>query len=133
MPERAPRVMQSFKPPRPTTNPYITMLDRALATEPSIVHLRFSWRDALLSRVDVLHLHWPEVMLEGDKAWKRWGKRSLMRLLLLKLRLTNAAVVRTVHNIEPPQDVDASHAALLLKLDARTDHRIVLERVHATR
>lgn len=126
MSERAPRVMQSFKRPRPSTNPYITMLDRALAGEPSIEHVRFSWRDALLTRVDVLHLHWPEVMLEGDRGWKRWGKRSLMRLLLLKLRLTDAAVVRTVHNLELPQDIDPATSRLLVALEGRTTHRIVL-------
>lgn len=125
MPVRAPRVMQSFKRPRPTTNPYITMLDRALAAEPSIEHVTFSWKDALTTRVDVLQLHWPEVMLEGDRAWKRWGKRMLMRLLLLKLAVSKAAVVRTVHNVELP-DVDAATRRLLLALDARVDHRIVL-------
>ena len=30
------RVMQSFRTPRPTTNPYIVMLDQALAAEPTI-------------------------------------------------------------------------------------------------
>lgn len=126
MPQRALRVMQSFKAPRPTTNPYIVMLDAALAGEASIQHLRFNWQQALLTRVDVLHLHWPEVMLEGDKAWKRWGKRMLMRLLLAKHRLAHGAIVRTVHNVELPQDVDSATRSILVKIEARTDHRIVL-------
>lgn len=129
MPARSPRVLQSFKRPRPTTNPYITMLDRALTAEPSIDHVTFSWRTALTTRIDVIHLHWPEVMLEGDRGWKRWGKRQLMRLLLLKLRITRAAVVRTMHNVELPQDIDAATRRLLLTLDGRTDHRIVLNSV----
>lgn len=126
MPPRALRVMQSFKAPRPTTNPYIVMLDAALADEPSIEHLRFNWQQALLTRVDVLHLHWPEVMLEGDKAWKRWGKRVLMRLLLAKHRVTHGAIVRTVHNVELPQDVDTATRNILMRIEARTHHRIVL-------
>lgn len=126
MPSRPLRVMQSFKAPRPTTNPYIVMLDAALADEQSIDHLRFSWEQALLTRIDVLHLHWPEVMLEGDKAWKRWGKRMLMRLLLTKHRLTHGAIVRTVHNVELPQDVDSATRSILANIEASTDHRIVL-------
>lgn len=125
MAQRPPRVMQSFKPPRPTTNPYITMLDRALAAEPSIEHVRFSWRAALFSRVDVLHTHWPEVWLEADSAWKRSVKRGLLRLLLVKLRATNAAIVQTVHNLELP-DTDAATRRLLVALDRRTDYRILL-------
>ncbi|MFG6492861.1 glycosyl transferase [Microbacterium sp. P03] len=126
MSERRPRVMQSFKPPRPTTNPYITMLDRALAAESRFEHLNFSWREALLTRVDVLHLHWPEVMLEGSTAWKRWGKRVLMRVLLAKHRLTGGAIVRTVHNVELPQDVDSATRRILVAIEERTDHRVVL-------
>ncbi|MFE1664614.1 glycosyl transferase [Microbacterium sp. P02] len=102
------------------------MLDQSLAAEPSIEHLPFSWRTALLTRVDVLHLHWPEVMLEGNARWKRWGKRVLMRALLVKHRLTGGAIVRTVHNIELPQDVDRSTRRILVFIEDRTDHRIVL-------
>lgn len=130
MPVRAPRVMQSFKPPRATTNPFITMLDRALAAEPSIEHVRFSWRDMLLTRVDVAHFHWPEILMEGDSAAKRLAKRVLFRAMLLKLALTRAAVVRTVHNVELPE-VDAPTRRLLVALEKRTDHRIVLNEVTA--
>ncbi len=130
MTERAPRVMQSFKKPRPTTNPYIVMLDGALAAESEIEHLRFDWRTALLTRVDVLHFHWPEVMLEGSAWWKRWGKRVLMRALLVKHAVTRGAIVRTVHNVELPQDVDAATRRLLEAVERRTDHRIVLN--HST-
>lgn len=126
MPERRPRVMQSFKPPRSTTNPYIVMLDRALAVEPSIEHVRFSWRDALLTRIDVIHLHWPEVALEGNAAWKRLGKRMLMRLFIAKMRLGRTAIVRTVHNLELPQDIDSATRRLLQRLHDDTDYLIVL-------
>lgn len=100
MAPRPVRVMQSFRTPRPTTNPYIVMLDQALAAEPGIEHSRFTWRRALLGRLDVLHFHWPEVLLEGDRAWKRWGKRQLFRLMLLRASLTRTVLVRTVHNLE---------------------------------
>lgn len=120
--------MQSFRTPRPTTNPYIVMLDRALAAETGIEHTTFAWRSALLARIDVIHFHWPEVLLEGDRAWKRFGKRMLFRALLAKLALTRAAIVRTAHNLELP-DVDAPTRRLLVELERRTDHRIVLNPV----
>lgn len=118
--------MQSFRTPRPTTNPYIAMLDRALAAAPGVVHLTFSWPRALLTRVDVLHLHWPEVLLEGDRAWKRLGKRMLLRMLLLKVAVTRAAVVRTAHNIELPADADVPTRRLLEAVERAAVHRIVL-------
>ncbi|MGM1029610.1 MAG: glycosyltransferase [Actinomycetota bacterium] len=97
--------MQSFRAPRPTTNPYITMLDEALAASDEVEHLRFSWRDALLGDYDVFHWHWPEVMLHGTTWWKTLGKCVLTWALWRRLRTSKRiAVVRTVHNVELPDD-----------------------------
>lgn len=126
MVERRPRVMQSFRTPRSTTNPYIAQLDRALADEPSIEHLRWSWKTALTGRVDAFHFHWPETLLEGDAAWKRAARRAMMRALLWKIRLTRAAIVRTAHNVEIPQDVPPATRRILERIEERTTHRIVL-------
>lgn len=125
---RAPRVMHSFRAPRPTTNPYIVQLDRELRSRSDVAHLRFSWKTALLTRVDVLHFHWPETLLEGDRAWKRFGKRALFRALLVKLRVTRAAIVRTAHNIELPTGIDKATSRLLFRVEERTTHRILLNR-----
>lgn len=126
MARRRPRVMQSFRAPRPTTNPYIVMLDRELGARDEIEHLRFSWPVALLTPVDVLHLHWPETLLGGDRPWKRVGKRMLMRALLAKLAMTGGTIVRTAHNIELPKDVDDATRRLLTTIEERADHRILL-------
>lgn len=123
---RRPRVIQSFREPRPTTNPYIVMLDRALAAQPQIEHLRFSWPVALFTRIDVFQLHWPETLLGGDRGWKRRTKRLLLRALLLKLRLTGATIVRTAHNVELPRDVDPATRAILVLIEERADYRILL-------
>ncbi|WP_454227882.1 glycosyltransferase [Propioniciclava flava] len=123
------RVMQSFRTPRPTTNPYIVMLDQALAAEPTIDHVRFSWREALLGRLDVIHFHWPEVLLEGDRPWKRWGKRQLFRLMLLRAAVGGTAFVRTVHNLELPSGLDPATRRLLVTLERRTRLRILLNDV----
>ncbi|MCL3839196.1 glycosyl transferase [Aeromicrobium duanguangcaii] len=124
--EPVPRVMQSFRAPRPTTNPYITQLDRALATTPGLRHERFSWLGALLGRYDAFHWHWPEGKLEGTRWWKAAGKYALTLAIVLRHRFSRRiAVVRTVHNVELP-DVNAPRRWLLTYIDRHTDHRIVL-------
>ncbi|MHC9046427.1 glycosyltransferase family protein [Microbacterium saperdae] len=128
MPEstRPLRVMQSFGAPRVTTNPYITMLDQALSSSDEVEHLRFSWRGALLGRYDVFHWHWPEVKLHGGSRVSSVGKYALASLLALRHALTrNIAVVRTVHNLDLPDD-NAARLWLLRRIDRQADHRIVL-------
>jgi beta-1,4-mannosyltransferase len=117
--------MQSFRAPRPTTNPYITMLDQSLREELGDGHRRFDWREALLTRYDVFHWHWPEGKLEGTRWWKAAGKHVLVLALVLKHRLTGVAVTRTVHNVKLP-DVPRVSRWLLQLIDRFTDHRIVL-------
>lgn len=120
------RVMQSFGAPRATTNPYITMLDEAFAASPEIEHLRFSWKGALLGRYDVFHWHWPEVKLHGGSAVSSFGKYALTALLALRHALSRRiAVVRTVHNLELPDD-NAVRLWLLRRIERQADHRIVL-------
>ncbi|WP_314854028.1 glycosyltransferase [uncultured Microbacterium sp.] len=126
MPDRRLRVMQSFGVPRSTTNPYITMLDEALAAEPSIDHLRFSWGAALRGRYDVFHWHWPEGKLHGSTWWKSTGKFVLTALLSVRHRLSRRiAVVRTVHNIALPE-VNAARRRLLVSIDRQTAFRIII-------
>lgn len=120
------RVMQSFGSPRPTTNPYIQMLDRALAGTSGIEHLRFDRRRALFGRYDVLHLHWPETLLAGRPGANAFARRLYVTALLTRLRLGRIAVVRTVHNVELPQDISRWDRRLLEGIDERTDLRILL-------
>lgn len=120
------RAMQSLGAPRPTTNPYNKMLDQALSQTAGVEHIRFSWKRALLGRYDVFHWHWPEVKLHGTT----WWKSSILYLLTLLLHLRHAvsrkiAVVRTVHNIELPDD-NAIRLWLLRRIDRQTDYRIVI-------
>jgi beta-1,4-mannosyltransferase len=118
------RVMQSYPVVRPTTNPYIAMLDRALEQTPEIEHLRFSWRRALFGRIDVLHFHWPETLFNSSTAVNRMAKRALTGALVLRLRLGRVAVVRTVHNLDLPSDVTPFQRMLLTQIERATDLRI---------
>ncbi|WP_435749115.1 glycosyltransferase [Microbacterium sp. PMB16] len=120
------RVMQSLGAPRPTTNPYNKMLDEALGSTDGLTHLRFSWKTALFGRYDAFHWHWPEAKMHGSTWWKSAGKLALTTALVFRHRLSRRiAVVRTVHNIELPDDTPA-RLRLLRFIDRHTHYRIVI-------
>ena len=124
------KVLQSFPPPRPTTNPYLVMLAECLRALPGITVMNFSWRAAMLERYDVYHVHWPEAMLVGTSPLKRLAKQLLTVSLLAKLQLTRTPIVRTVHNIELPRDISRRERLLLQAIERRTTLRIRVN--HAT-
>lgn len=112
------RVLFSTGEPDENTNPYLTQLYAAL---PPAVELQyFSMRAALLSRYDVLHLHWPEYMLRHPSKAGTWAKRLCVLMLVLRLRLSGTAVVRTLHNLQPHENRGRSERWLLAQLDALT-------------
>jgi beta-1,4-mannosyltransferase len=94
--ERDIRVLVPFHLGRSTTNPYLTQLYASLPEGTSV--LSFSWRTALLGRYDVFHVHWPEILLRGSSPLKTGLRRSLALLLLLRMRVSRVALVRTLHN-----------------------------------
>lgn len=117
--------MQSFGAPRPTTNPYIVMLQDALRRTPEIEHVPFSWRTALLGRYDVFHVHWGDTLLAAGSRRTRLGKRAATALLVARLAVTRTPVVRTVHNVTPPEGPRVD-VALLTALERLTSLRIRL-------
>ena len=122
------RVLTSNREPRSTTNPYITMLTAALRRTPGLEVVTFSYPAALFGRYSVVHLHWPETIvgLGGRRLAGRLVRSALAALVLVRLTLARTAVVRTVHNVEPPADADRLQRALLRWFDRLTTHRIVL-------
>lgn len=114
-------VLQSFPTPRPTTNPYLVLLADSLRADPEVKVLNFSWRNALLSRYDVFHVHWPEIMVTGGKWHKRAARQLLFLGLLARLRLQRIAVVRTKHNIELPDGLSTLQEQLLRLFERSTD------------
>lgn len=120
------RVMQSFGPPRATSNPYIHMLDAALERTPGVEHLRFDRRRALLGRYDALQLHWPDALLRGSTRPRTFARRAFAVALGARLALTRVALVQTVHNLRPHSGSTAWEQRYLAWLDRRTDHRILL-------
>jgi beta-1,4-mannosyltransferase len=92
-------VMESFVAIRETTNPYQTQLIESLSGHVTI--RMFSWRAALFGGLDVLHVHWPEVLIRDRNLARTSARRVLFVLLLLRLRLGRRAIVRTLHNVAP--------------------------------
>jgi len=113
------RVLQSVRGPRPTTNPYVVQLVRGLAGH---VEVRtFTWPAALLWRYDVLHVHWPEVVVERRHPLRRLAAVAALHLVLLRCRLRRTAVVRTAHNLRPHEEVpDRATAGVLRACDRAT-------------
>lgn len=110
------RVVESFRTPRATTNPYLVLLLRSL---PADLDVRtFSWRTALLGRYDVLHVHWPEVVVDRRNPVRAAGAALLLALVLLRCRLTRTAVVRTAHNVTPHEAKSATTRWALRLCDA---------------
>ncbi|MFA7265909.1 MAG: hypothetical protein WC054_06320 [Candidatus Nanopelagicales bacterium] len=118
MPKSSPRVLESFKQPGKTTNPYITMLFDALGA--ACETKSFSWREALTGDYDVFHVHWPEILLYSDRRSRRIGRRAAFWLLLQRIKYRRVAVVRTMHNLKPHETPSQIDTRLLAKLDSIT-------------
>lgn len=111
-------VLQSYGESKERKNPFTRQLSDALA--PHCTVLPFSWRRALIGRVDVFHVHWPEVLLRGGSILRTWRRYVLFALLMVRLRLTRGAIVRTRHNLIPHEQGPRVERALLRWLDSRT-------------
>jgi beta-1,4-mannosyltransferase len=122
---RRPAVLQSVRQPSPRTNPYVVQLVESLSAGADVRY--FTWRQALCGRYDVVHLHWPEVMLRRDGRAARLLAR--IRFLALLARLGSSrrtAVVQTLHNLRSHEGGDRLERVLLAALHRRTDHWIAL-------
>lgn len=119
-------VMESLTRLRPTTNPYLVQLCESLDATPGVKLSFFSWKRALLGRLDVFHVHWPELLVGGHRLSGRIARRLLTAAFLVRIRLTRVAVVRTMHNLERPSDMARIDLLLLARLDRLTTLTITL-------
>jgi len=117
-------VMESFVAIRETTNPYQTQLVTAL--RPYVDVRMFSWRAALLGDFDALHVHWPEVLIRDRNIIRTSARRVLFLLVLIRLRFSGKAIVRTLHNVAPHEPGRAVENWLLHLCDRWTTHWITL-------
>lgn len=119
-------VQQSFREPRATTNPYIVQLLGSLRSLPDVEVRTFGWSRALFGRYDVFHAHWPEILVSGRRRSATTLRTLLFLLLLVRLRLTRTAYVRTVHNVELPGGLTRWQRFALQVAERQTALRIVL-------
>lgn len=118
------RILASYRLPKSTTNPYITQLFRSLNEQADVTP--YSPRAALFGRYDVVHLHWPELLVGGHNWRGRTVRRTVTSLLLLRWRLTRVPLVRTVHNLERPTNINAFDHRVLERIDRLTTFDIRL-------
>lgn len=119
-------VLMSFPAPQRVNNPYTSLLLDALRDQPGITARTFSWRFALTGRYDVLHLHWPETLIERRRRHTTAVRQVCFALLLIRCVLLRTAVVRTVHNLELPQGLPRHQRALLRLAERVTTSRILI-------
>ena len=117
------RVMQSFRP-NSATNPYLLQLVRSVEDYATVE--TFSWPTALLGRYDVFHVHWPEILVRGSTAPRTVTRSILFFITLCVARVRHRAIVRTVHNIEPHEQLDPLRRMLLRLCDRWTTSWITM-------
>lgn len=130
MPEAAPMltVLQSSAAPDGTTG----YVDQMMHGQPSDVRfLFFSWDAALKADYDVFHVHWPDALLAGASAPRRWLNRIRFVRLQRRLRARGIPIVRTLHNVHPHEGAASLDRRLMASLDAQTAHFVRINRVTA--
>lgn len=105
-----------------------TYVDQVVGSRPPGADVRlFRWSTALAGRYDVLHVHWPELLIrDSRRPWLRPVRRRLLDLLLLRLRLTRTPLVWTAHNLSPHEPGDPSEQRALRRFSRRVDLAIRL-------
>ncbi len=117
------RVLHSLAPPDGTTK-YVDQMTEGAPDDVEVLY--FSWRRALRGDYDVLHLHWPELLIRARTRRKRLSKRQAMRAVLLLASARRIPIVRTVHNLHPHEIGSRAEQRLLAAVDERTDVFIML-------
>lgn len=118
------RVLQSFPRPGKQTNPYLIQMLNSIPSDVLVLH--WSWRTALLGRYDILHMHWPELLLRRRGRLRSLAHRCLFALLMLRIGSSRIAIVRTAHNLAPHETGGRIETALLAWCDRLTARWIVL-------
>ena len=120
------RVLTSYRTPRSTTNPYIVMLDTELRKTGGMSMANFSWRTVFSRKYDVFHTHWTETITTASSGRRSMAKQWLLLAAISWMRVRRVPIVRTVHNVDPPEGLSKIENLNLRLIDQDTRMRIVL-------
>jgi beta-1,4-mannosyltransferase len=92
----------------PRTNPFVALLHGELLARGLVVE-KFS-RRALLSRPDIVHVHWPEQLVRTHRARDLIADAATHLVLIAVARRRGSALIWTAHNLQPH---DREHPRLM--------------------
>lgn len=114
------RVLSSEPNNRPPSNPYIAQLFDAVNALPDTVLIPMS-AGAVFRPFDALHVHWPEVLVRKRSRTRSSVAVLLFVVLLIRVKIGNKPVARTVHNLDAHAPLGPFRSWLLSRLfGART-------------
>ena len=93
------RVLASPASTAPNANPFVALLLDELHARGVVID-RFS-RRALLSRPDIVHVHWPEQLVRTHRARDLILDAATHLVLIAVARRRGAALIWTAHNLQP--------------------------------
>jgi len=95
------------------------------STSPDVTTVPFSWPGALEGKYDVMHVHWPELLLRGTPV-RRLFRRAAFVAVLAANRVRGIPMVWTAHNPTPHERSSRSEARLLGLWDRAVSARVFL-------
>ncbi len=120
------RVLEAVRPPDGTTR----FVDQVVAhPDPDIEFSFISLRRFLVVDYDVIHFHWPEMLIKHRSGIVERAKATAFDLWIRRLRRRGVGFVRTLHNATPHESVRPRVQAALRRLDSMIDVQVALNPV----
>ena len=121
-------MLSSEPSPALASNPYVSQLFQSLSGVPGLQVMPMSIGAVLVRRFDVLHVHWPEVLVRKRSRIRSYVAICLFAVLIARIYLADKPVVRTVHNLSPHESLPLASRFLVGLLLRRTTAEIHLSR-----
>jgi beta-1,4-mannosyltransferase len=119
-----PRILLSYRKPKPSQNPFLSLFADSLAGHAEVVY--FGWKTALIGRYDVLHIHWPESMVRHSNKLHTALAFVFGVALIARLRLQKKPVIWTRHNLNPHEWRNSLEKLFVRAITKRVGLRIAL-------
>jgi beta-1,4-mannosyltransferase len=117
------RVLEVVRPPDGTTR----YVDQVIShPDPGISFAYISWKRFVRFDFDVVHLHWPEMVVRSGNPVVERLKCIVFDTWISVLRRRGIAIVRTLHNLHPHDGASGPVRRLLRRLEDRTDVRVTI-------